>query len=78
MVFDLDESRKLVINPHEAEAVKLIFEMYVNGYGYSKIIDVLNSHGYKTKKDRISGKIRSMRFLEMKNIRVLMYSIMLL
>ncbi|MCD7958874.1 MAG: recombinase family protein [Ruminococcus sp.] len=54
--FDLDESRKLVINPHEAEAVKLIFDMYTDGYGYSKIIDVLNSRGYKTKKGQDFGK----------------------
>lgn len=54
--FDLDENRKLVINLHEAEAVKLIFEMYADGYGYSKIIDVLNSRGYKTKKGQDFGK----------------------
>lgn len=42
--------KKLVINKKEAEAVKLIFEMYAEGYGYGKIIDRLNLLGYKTKK----------------------------
>lgn len=42
--------KKLVINEKEAEAVKLIFEMYAEGYGYGKIIDRLNLLGYKTKK----------------------------
>lgn len=42
--------KKLVINEKEAEAVRLIFEMYAEGYGYGKIIDRLNLLGYKTKK----------------------------
>lgn len=42
--------KKLVINEKEAEAVKLIFEMAAEGYGYGKIIDRLNLLGYKTKK----------------------------
>ena len=42
--------KKLVINEKEAEAVKLIFEMSAEGYGYGKIIDRLNLLGYKTKK----------------------------
>lgn len=43
-------NKKLVINEKEAEAVRLIFEMYAEGYGYGKIIDRLNLLGYKTKK----------------------------
>ena len=54
--YDVDEDRKLVINEHEAEAVRIIFEMYADGYGYSAIIDYLNGHGYKTKRGRIFGK----------------------
>ena len=42
--------KKLVINEKEAEAIKLIFEMSAEGYGYGKIIDRLNLLGYKTKK----------------------------
>ncbi len=48
--FDLDSEKRLVINDHEAEAVRAIFEMYANGYGYSAIIDYLNAHGYHPKR----------------------------
>ena len=54
--YDLDENKKLVINEHEAEAVKIIFEMFADGYGYSAIISYLNEHGFTTKKGRIFGK----------------------
>ncbi len=43
-------TKKYVINPYEAEAVKLIFKMYLDGYSYTEIIDTLNSKGYKTRK----------------------------
>lgn len=42
--------KKLVINETEAEAIKLIYEMCAEGYGYGKIIDRLNLLGYRTKK----------------------------
>ena len=54
--YDLDSEKKLVINEYEAEAVKIIFEMFADGYGYSAIISYLNEHGYTTKKGRIFGK----------------------
>ena len=54
--YDLDSNRKLIINPHEAEAVRIIFEMFDNGHGYSEIINYLNDNGYKTKKGCIFGK----------------------
>lgn len=54
--YDLNSDRRLVINSHEAESVRIIFDMYDNGYGYSEIIDFLNGHGFKTKKDRNFGK----------------------
>ena len=54
--YDVDEDRKLVINTHEAEAVKIIFEMYADGHGYSAIIDYLNEHGYTTKRGQLFGK----------------------
>lgn len=47
--YDLDEQRHLVVNEHEAEAVKAIFEMFAAGHGYSEIISWLNDHGYTTK-----------------------------
>lgn len=51
--YDLDVStRKLVINEEEAKAVKIIFDMYSKGYGYSAILDVLHGKNLKNK----SGK----------------------
>ena len=48
--YDVDPvSRKLVINPQEAEAVRLIFSMYGEGCGYSEILAALHEAGYKTK-----------------------------
>ena len=47
--YDLDENKHLVINPVEAEAVKLIFNLYYQGYGYSHILSVLHDNGCKTK-----------------------------
>ena len=48
--YDLDPKTKmLVINQKEAEAVRLTFKMFNEGYGYGKIIDELNHQGYKSK-----------------------------
>lgn len=44
------------INPAEAQAVKTIFEMYSNGYGYNLICKELNDQGFKTKSGRPFGK----------------------
>lgn len=48
--FDFDENNHLVINEHEAEAVRAIFEMYADGQGYTAILNYLHEHGYKTKR----------------------------
>lgn len=48
--YDVDKDLKLVINEKESEAVRLIFEMSAEGYGYGETIDKLNILGYKTKK----------------------------
>lgn len=48
--YDLDEQRHLTVNAHEAEAVRMIFQMYADGCGYSEIISWLNDHGYTTKR----------------------------
>lgn len=48
--YDVDPvSKKLVINPVEAEAVRCIFSMYAEGLGYAKILAALNRMGCKTK-----------------------------
>lgn len=40
---------KYFINPHEEQAVKMIFNMVLSGKGYGEITDKLDSLGYKTK-----------------------------
>ncbi|OLN33846.1 Recombinase [Desulfosporosinus metallidurans] len=48
--FDYDkEAEKYIINNREANAVKMIFRMYLDGYGYTDIIKALDENGYKTK-----------------------------
>lgn len=55
--FDVDpETKKYVINEREAETVKLIFDMYLSGYGYDKIVTELNAKGFRTKLNRPFGK----------------------
>ena len=47
--YDLDEDGNLVINPEEAETVKVIYDLYVNGWTTTEIADLLTEHGRKTK-----------------------------
>lgn len=55
--YDVDpETKKLVINEKEADAVRLIFQMFNDGNGYMKIIKELNRQGYKTKTGISFGK----------------------
>ena len=49
--YDQDENGDLVINPHEAKIVQLIFYMYLNGSSTQQIADSLTELGYKTKKN---------------------------
>lgn len=43
-------TQKYIINEYEAEAVRLIFRMYLEGYSYTEIIDSLNTKGYHTRR----------------------------
>lgn len=44
------------INESEAQAVRIIFDMYANGYGYMMIANELNAKNYKTKAGKPFGK----------------------
>ena len=44
------------IEPREAEAVRLIYQLYLAGFGYNKIAYELNRHGFKTREGRDFGK----------------------
>ncbi|WEB18297.1 recombinase family protein [Staphylococcus haemolyticus] len=45
-----DNKKELMINQHEANIVKYIFESYAKGHGYRKIANALNHKGYVTSK----------------------------
>lgn len=50
--YDVDpKTLSLVINEREAEAVRLIFQMFAQNKSYNEIIDLLNERGYKTKRN---------------------------
>lgn len=54
--FNIDENKKYIINEYEAEAVRIIFDMYIKGFSYNDIINTLNEKGYKTKRGKDFGK----------------------
>ncbi len=62
------DTKKYTINEKEAEAVRMIFQMYIEGSGYGVIADALNAQGYMTKagkpfsKGSISSILRNERY----------------
>lgn len=48
--------KKYIINENEAQAIKMIFSLYDEGYGYGEIIAKLNAQGFKTKRGNSFGK----------------------
>lgn len=54
--YDVAHDKTYTVNEEEAQAVKIIFDRYIKGYSYSKIIDELNDLGYKTKRGNKFGK----------------------
>lgn len=48
--YDVTIDKTYIINEKEAQAVKLIFEMYLEGKGYATISDELNARGFKNKR----------------------------
>lgn len=54
--YDVDpETKRLVINLKEAAAVQYIFKLYLEGYGYKKIVTALKDKGFRTKKGNVIG-----------------------
>lgn len=50
--YDYDKMKKeLIINEEEASVVYRIFSMYLEGVGYGKIAEIVNSRGFKTRMD---------------------------
>lgn len=54
--YDVAEDKTYVINENEARAVRMIFEMYAAGKGYSDIIHALNNGEHRTQTGRPFGK----------------------
>lgn len=52
----VNEDKKLSVDEREAEAVRLIFNRYANGYTYSEIISELNLKKYYTKNGNTFAK----------------------
>lgn len=50
--YDVLPDKSYGINTHEAEIVRMIFHMYVEGVSYRKMTEILNGKGYKTKLGR--------------------------
>lgn len=48
-------NKHFMINESEAVAVRKMFEMYADGFTYSKILEWLNSNGYRTRRNRPFG-----------------------
>ena len=53
MGYDLDENKNYKINEFEAQAVKLIFSLFLDGNSYKTIIYALNEQGFRTKKNAL-------------------------
>ena len=58
MGYTKNENGDLVIVPEEAEIVRLIFRLYLEGYSAGKISKYLESIKLKLPRDRISGTTR--------------------
>lgn len=54
--YDVDAEKRYVINEHEAETVRLIFQMHAAGASYNAIIDELARQGRTTKNGKAFGK----------------------
>lgn len=47
--YDLNEDGELIINPVEAETVKVIYYLFLNGWSLTEIADILTEYGRRTK-----------------------------
>ncbi|WP_277301165.1 recombinase family protein [Veillonella montpellierensis] len=54
--YKLTPEKRLEINPVEAQAVKMAFHMYVDGYKIITIINKLNSLGYRTRNNKLFAR----------------------
>src|SRR5690554_1339304 len=57
--FKRDEDDNIVIDEDEAKIIRLIYKLYLKGYGISRIGNYLEDKGYKTKKGKSRWSHRS-------------------
>ena len=57
------ENRRYVIDPVEAKAVQMIFDMYENGHSHQEIVDMLNNEGFRTSRGKEFNKNSLQRIL---------------
>jgi len=54
--YDIDPDKMYIINEHEAQAIRMIFDMKIQNMNYQMIMDALNKAGYRSKRGKIIGK----------------------
>ncbi len=54
----------LVIKEDEAKIVRLIYKLYLEGYGKNKIADILNEQGYKTRQNNNFAPVSVLEILK--------------
>jgi len=55
--YDVDpKTKRYLVNEREAGTVRLIFDLYLAGYGYGTMINELNAQGHRTKAGNPFGK----------------------
>jgi len=47
--FDISEDKRYIVNELETQAIRIIFDMVLQGYTYDQIIYTLHNLGYRTK-----------------------------
>lgn len=51
--YSISKDRKYIINEEEAKAVRIVFNMYLEGYSYKSIARFLNENGYRRRKGQL-------------------------
>ncbi len=54
--YKVNSERQYELQPEEVPIVRMIFDMFLAGFGYDRIIHSLNSNGYRTKNGEPFGK----------------------
>ncbi len=54
--YDVTSDKTYAINENEAEIVRTIFSLYLQGHGYDSIVRHLNAQGYRSKLGKAFGK----------------------